>query len=1245
MCSEKELYGVSLFDGDSKNFSVWKRRVIAVFAAKDLEDFLEKEPDENSAAEKGKAKKAYALLLSLLSDNVVISLQNESTACEIWKKLERTYDTKRAVNQILIRKRLATIKKSRDICMRSHIDQINKLISDLKLSGAEVSDTDTIVYVLMSLPQEYESVKTALENQPNENLTLDFVSQRLLDAEALLNESRKEKVPFKPAHDNTAFMSIRKEFFCKNCKQKGHTAKYCRKKIICYSCGKLGHFKRDCKSVKLSNEEKCASSAVSFVAGNIIKNDFIVDSGATSHMCSIEKYFKSIVPSSGTVKCASKSTTLEIKGVGNIVGKISDGTEITLKDVLYVPDLNGQLISVRKIESANYAVIFQNEKVFIEKERKRFCFGMRDLNGQYISDFVPNSEIVLLSKDDDHTLWHRRLGHPCDKVLKEMGLPTPSSFCDVCVRAKQSATPIGKGPRKREAQPMMTIHTDVCGPIDPVTFSGERYFMSIIDDFSRFTEIRLLKHKSEVSNELKVFLKANPTVKKIRCDNAKEYLSSDFVNFTKETGVVIDPAPPYTPSLNGVAERANRTLLDKGRALIADSNLPKTFWGQAILTAAYLKNRMPSNSIDNCTPYYLKFGEDPDLKQLRIFGCSAYMLVPSVHRKKLDDKSKRMIFVGYSSMGYRLVNPETKQITISRNVKFDETKHENSIKRYLVENLELPDYEFNQEEVQENASEKSEENEDDKRKSERSRKQPIRYPDPEVYEALLCRETLSFDDIKSLPVDDQQLWKKAMDEEIESMKINNVWDLEKLPPDKQAISCKWVLTKKRNGRYKARLVARGFMQKEGLDYSETFSPVISMPALRLVFVMILNEDLHAFVLDVKTAFLNGKLNELVFMDQPPGYDDNSGRKCKLKKSLYGLKQAPRQWFQRFLEFVSKLNFQSLDNEPCIFIRNSDDHKIIIALYVDDMLVAGSNVNETNVVISLLSKEFHMSKSESVSEFLGIRLTFTPDTLIMDQESYVTKLLSKFNMLECRPSDIPISPKSTPSDFKNGKPFNGPYRELVGCLLYLSYISRPDILYAVNCLSQMQENPTDIAWTALKKILRYLKGTLSLKIVYKKQKQNSDPKLCMYVDADWGADTNDRKSVSGYILMFCDMPVLWCCNKQKSVALSSTEAEVTALTKSMQDLLWFKHFACEIVNIKDLIILEDNQSCIKYISNESNHGRMKHIDIKLKFVRDAVKENNIKIEYVPTNMQIADLFTKALPKARFQELLFLCGLCK
>ncbi|GBM95328.1 Retrovirus-related Pol polyprotein from transposon TNT 1-94 [Araneus ventricosus] len=204
---------------------------------------------------------------------------------------------------------------------------------------------------------------------------------------------------------------------------------------------------------------------------------------------------------------------------------------------------------------------------------------------------------------------------------------------------------------------------------------------------------------------------------------------------------------------------------------------------------------------------------------------------------------------------------------------------------------------------------------------------------------------------------------------------------------------RWVLRKKRDGKYKARLVPRGFMQKEGVDYLETFYPIISMPALRLLLIIMLNENSNVFVSDVKTAFLNGELNLTIYMDQPKSYDDNTGRKCKLKNSLYGLKQAPSQWYQN-LNFVNKLGFKQLNSESCIFIRQGNSKKILMALYVEDLLLGGSDVQEINAIVDLLSKEFNMSKSEKASEFLGIRIEFTSDNLFLDQESYILRLLKK-----------------------------------------------------------------------------------------------------------------------------------------------------------------------------------------------------------------------------------------------------------
>ncbi|GBN68298.1 hypothetical protein AVEN_264272-1 [Araneus ventricosus] len=308
-----------------------------------------------------------------------------------------------------------------------------------------------------------------------------------------MNDSKfVDKSSIKYPTDNVTFVAKYKKLMCNFCSKKGHTSKFYRLKASkCFSFGKAGHYKRDCPASKTTADSGARHSAneITFSAGTINEEKFIIASGATSHMCSRKEWFSSLEPASEIIKCASKSAVL-------------------------------QLLSVQKIEAAGFCVVLKKEEVFLEKENKCLLFGHRKNCGQYISGFIPHCETALKSIIDD--LRHRRCGHSCNQSLKQLGLPTISSFCEVCTRAKQCATPVGKGPRKRETVPMVMIHTDICEPIVPKTFAGEQYFMTLINDYSRFTEVRLLKRKSDAASELKNFCQLNPSVKKIRRDNGKD---------------------------------------------------------------------------------------------------------------------------------------------------------------------------------------------------------------------------------------------------------------------------------------------------------------------------------------------------------------------------------------------------------------------------------------------------------------------------------------------------------------------------------------------------------------------------------------------------------------------------------------------------------------------------------------------------------------------------------------------------
>ncbi|KFM77017.1 Copia protein, partial [Stegodyphus mimosarum] len=424
---ENTKYCVEPFNG--KNFSLFKRHVEAVFPAKELDKYLDVEADETKVAEIKDAKKAYALLLTLLDDDILATMSSESSAYEIWSSLKNKY--------LKVREILTILNSS--------------------VSGSS---------------------------------------------------------------NNVAFSADKRNIICHKCKSKGHIAKFCKRKLVCFGCGRPGHYKKDCKFKHKPDYKE--SAAVTFMVGEPVGN-FIQDSGASTHMCNKGERFEEIKPFSGTVACASKNDVLKVEGIGTVSGTLN-GKEILLKDVLYVPELNGQLISVKNIQKAGYSVIFKNDVAVIENRNEKFEFAKLNEKGQYVSQFEPVKASTYIANHNAE-LWHRRMGHSSDKILKEMGLPvseSPSSFCEECVIAKHSNTPMNKGPRSREHVPMRMVHTDICGPIDPPTREGEKYFATIIDDFSRFTEVHLLKHKGDIDEVFKLFLKQNPDLYKIRCDNAKE---------------------------------------------------------------------------------------------------------------------------------------------------------------------------------------------------------------------------------------------------------------------------------------------------------------------------------------------------------------------------------------------------------------------------------------------------------------------------------------------------------------------------------------------------------------------------------------------------------------------------------------------------------------------------------------------------------------------------------------------------
>lgn len=480
-------------------------------------------------------------------------------------------------------------------------------------------------------------------------------------------------------------------------------------------------------------------------------------------------------------------------------------------------------------------------------------------------------------------------------------------------------------------------------------------------------------------------------------------------------------------------------------------------------------------------------------------------------------------------------------------------------------------------------------------------------------------------------------WREAMLEEMEALKKNNTWILMDKPQKVNVLKNRWVFKIKTDPtgpqRYKARLVVKGCQQKPGLDYTETFRPVVSFNAIRILMSMITPHEKHTQQFDVKTAFLYGYLDEDVYMTQP-------------ERSLYGLKQAPRCWNHRLVNCLKKFNMECTSVENCVFqSKDSSDDKLILAIYVDDGLVASRSKKRIRELLNYLEEELEI-KSNPLSLFLGVQFQRLNDELIFIHQSvYTQRVLSRFNMDGGNEVSIPADTHTNLSLFESSKegmePIKAPYREAVGALLFLSMITRPDIAFAVNAVSQYSANPQKVHWNAVKRILKYLKGTVEHGILFKPKDQN------MRVKADYCDDIETRHSITGYLIKFGNSPVMWGSRKQKMVVQSTTESEFVAANCALTKTMWAQNFLRELSKDKVMrpILNVDNQSAIQWIKNGLFHSKGKHIDIKYKYICEKYKQNKITVNYVNTKNQEADIFTKALSRQTFENLKKMIGVIK
>jgi hypothetical protein len=485
-----------------------------------------------------------------------------------------------------------------------------------------------------------------------------------------------------------------------------------------------------------------------------------------------------------------------------------------------------------------------------------------------------------------------------------------------------------------------------------------------------------------------------------------------------------------------------------------------------------------------------------------------------------------------------------------------------------------------------------------------------------------------------------------MAEELASITALDVWELQPLPPGAKALPAKWVYRTKYNqdgsvDRYKARLVVKGFAQRPGVDFTELFAPVSRYATLRALLAHVAANDLELHQLDVKVAFLNGPLQETIFMVQPPGFERGDDV-CRLKRALYGLRQAPRAWHARLVAELRAFGFTPSDADPCLFIRGKGEQRVFLLVYVDDILVAATSTRLATEIISAIRRVFAIHDMGCADTFLGFEITRDrPERkLYITQRKAITDLLERYGMADASNRATPLLSGVRLQADGIPLPAEVPYAPLVGSLMHLACCTRPDIAFAVGVLARHMASPTEDLWTAAKGVLRYLRGTSSHGLVY-----GCTSPLRAYCDADFGGDLPTRKSTTSFIFMLNGAAISWQSKLQPTVATSTTEAEYISASAALREVLWIRKvlFALNGAPPALPVLQCDNQAVLALIKDPVAHARTKHIDVAHHLIRERVLRGDVAFEYCASANNVADFLSKSLPSERFRTCAMHAGL--
>ncbi|RVW56451.1 Retrovirus-related Pol polyprotein from transposon RE1 [Vitis vinifera] len=1203
----------------SENYLSWSASVELWFMGQGYEDHLVTQEADIPEVDRVQWRKIDAQLCSVLWQSVdpriLLHLQAYKTCFKFWTQAKGLYTND---IQRLYKVASAIVHLSQqDLDLSTYIGQIASLkeqfLTVMPLTpdvGAQQTQLDKffMVLTLIGLRPDLEPIRDQILGSSSVP-SLDDVFARLLRI------SSTQTLPSDSASDSSVLVS-------QTTSRGGRSGTRGRgQRPHCTYCNKLGHTRDRCYQLHgrpprtahmaqssdsplpqppSSSASQTSQASIASVAqpGNASAclthtsslGPWILDSGASDHLSGNKDLFSSITTTSDlpTVTLANGSQTVA-KGIG-----------------LALPLPSLPLTSDRSTG-------------------KTIGIG-RESQGLY--HLTSDSSPAVCISTDAPLLIHNRLGHPSLSKFQKMvpRFSTLSSLpCESCQLGKHTRVSFPKRLNNRAKSPFELVHTDVWGPCRTASTLGFQYFVTFIDDYSRCTWLFLMKNRAELFSIFQKFYteiqtQFNISIRVLRSDNAREYFSAQFTSFMSHHGILHQSSCAHTPQQNGVAERKNRHLVETARTLLLHSHVPFRFWGDAVLTACYLINRMPSSVLHDQIPHSLLFPDQPlYFLPPRVFGCTCFVHILTPGQDKLSAKAMKCLFLGYSRLqkGYRCYSLETHRYFISADVTFFEdspffstTSESLPVSEVLPipivsppDAMPLDHFRFIIVALVSLLL------------SLFLRHLLTHFLSLRLHLPRLCLLLMTYPLLFGKSTHEALShpgWRQAMVDEMAALHSNGTWDLVVLPSGKSTVGCRWVYAVKvgpdgQVDRLKARLVAKGYTQVYGSDYGDTFSPVAKIASVRLLLSMAAMCSWPLYQLDIKNAFLHGDLAEEVYMEQPPGFvaQGESGLVCRLRRSLYGLKQSPRAWFSRFSSVVQEFGMlRSTADHSVFYHHNSLGQCIYLVVYVDDIVITGSDQDGIQKLKQHLFTHFQTKDLGKLKYFLGIEIAQSSSGVVLSQRKYALDILEETGMLDCKPVDTPMDPnvKLVPGQ---GEPLGDPgrYRRLVGKLNYLT-ITRPDISFPVSVVSQFLQSPCDSHWDAVIRILRYIKSTPGQGVLYENR---GHTQVVGYTDADWAGSPTDRRSTSGYCVFIGGNLISWKSKKQDVVARSSAEAEYRAMALATCELIWLRHLLQELRFGKDeqMKLICDNQAALHIASNPVFHERTKHIEVDCHFIREKI----------------------------------------